>query len=56
MGLGKTLCFYVNQAGVFEKKELAGAGEMAQRVTAPTALPKVMSSNPSTHMVAHNHL
>ena len=32
-----------------------GAGEMAQRVRAPTALPKVMSSNPSTHVVAHNH-
>jgi hypothetical protein len=22
----------------------------------PTALPKVQSSNPSNHMVAHNHL
>ena len=31
------------------------AGEMAQWVRAPTALPKVMSSNPSNHMVAHNH-
>jgi hypothetical protein len=31
------------------------AGEMAQRVKAPTALLKVMSSNPSNHMVAHNH-
>jgi hypothetical protein len=31
------------------------AGEMAQRLRAPTALPKVRSSNPSNHMVAHNH-
>jgi hypothetical protein len=32
------------------------AGELAQWVKAPTALPKVLSSNPSNHMVAHNHL
>jgi hypothetical protein len=31
------------------------AGEMAQRVRALTTLPEVMSSNPSNHMVAHNH-
>jgi hypothetical protein len=31
------------------------AGEMAQWLRAPTALPKVSSSNPSNHMVAHNH-
>ena len=37
------------------KSRLSRAGEMAQRVKAPTALPKVMSSNPSNHMVAHNH-
>jgi hypothetical protein len=37
-------------------KELGtGAGEMAQRLRALTALPKVLSSNPSNHMVAHNH-
>jgi hypothetical protein len=30
------------------KKSGARAGEMAQRVRALTALPKVMSSNPST--------
>jgi hypothetical protein len=28
---------------------------MAQWVRALTALPKVLSSNPSNHMVAHNH-
>ena len=31
------------------------AAEMAQRVRALTALLKVLSSNPSNHMVAHNH-
>jgi hypothetical protein len=36
-------------------KSPQGASEMAQRVRAPTALPKVMSSNPTNHMVAHNH-
>jgi hypothetical protein len=29
---------------------------MAQWLRAPTALSKVLSSNPSNHMVAHNHL
>jgi hypothetical protein len=32
-----------------------GAGEMAQRVRALIALLKVLSSNPSNHMVAQNH-
>jgi len=32
------------------------AGEMAQRLRALTALPEVLSSNPSNHMVAHDHL
>jgi hypothetical protein len=32
------------------------AREMVQRLRALTALPKVLSSNPSNHMVAHNHL
>jgi hypothetical protein len=32
------------------------AGAMAQLLRAPTTLPKVLSSNPSNHMVAHNHL
>jgi hypothetical protein len=32
------------------------AGEMAQGVRAMTALPEVLSSNLSNHMVAHNHL
>jgi hypothetical protein len=29
---------------------------MAQRLRAPTALPEVLSSIPSNHMVAQNHL
>jgi hypothetical protein len=32
-----------------------GAGEMAQLLRSLTALQKVLSSNPSNHMVAHNH-
>jgi hypothetical protein len=35
---------------------MRGAGEMAQQLRAPTALPKVLSSIPSNHMVAHDHL
>jgi hypothetical protein len=34
----------------------ARAGEMAQWLRALTALLEVMSSIPSKHMVAHNHL
>jgi hypothetical protein len=37
------------------KKWVSGAGEMAQWLRALTALRKVLSSNPSNHMVAHNH-
>jgi hypothetical protein len=32
------------------------AGEMAQQLRALTALPEVLSSIPSNHMVAHNYL
>ena len=38
------------------KKSDGGAGEMAQRLRALTVLPKVLSSIPSNHMVAHSHL
>jgi hypothetical protein len=39
---------------IFKKKK---AGEkMTQQLRALTALPEVLSSNPSNHMVAHNHL
>jgi hypothetical protein len=33
-----------------------GTGEMAQQARALTALLKILSSIPSNHMVAHNHL
>jgi L-2-hydroxyglutarate oxidase LhgO len=36
--------------------KILGAGGMAQRLRALTALPEVLSSIPSNHMVAHNHL
>jgi hypothetical protein len=38
------------------KKRGGGAGKMAQWLRALTALAKVLSSNPSNHMAAHNHL
>jgi hypothetical protein len=37
-------------------KSKTRVGEMAQWLKAPIVLPKVLSSNPSNHMVAHNHL
>ncbi|ERE78386.1 Lipogenin [Cricetulus griseus] len=40
----------------WRKTDGSGAGEMAQRLRALTALPEVLSSIPSNHMVAHNHL
>jgi hypothetical protein len=43
-----------NQGGPDNKEEHRWAG-MAQQVRALTALPKALSSNPSNHMVAHNH-
>ncbi|KAM7321375.1 hypothetical protein ACRRTK_019467 [Alexandromys fortis] len=39
-----------------EKVDDFRAGEMAQRLRALPALPKVLSSIPSNHMVAHNHV
>jgi hypothetical protein len=38
------------------RKEKYRAGEMAQQLRALTALPGFLSSIPSNHMVAHNHL
>ena len=38
-----------------ELKTKLWAGEMAQQVRALTALPKMLGSNPSSHMVAHTH-
>jgi hypothetical protein len=39
-----------------QKQTFIEAGEMAQQSTALTALPEVLSSIPSNHMVAHSHL
>jgi hypothetical protein len=38
------------------KNIVRGAGEMAQRLRALTALQEVLSSIPNNHMMAHNHL
>jgi hypothetical protein len=38
------------------KNAQSGAEEMAQWLRALTAFSKVLSSIPSNHMVAHNHL
>ena len=38
------------------KEMLNGTGEMAQWLRALPALPKVLSSIPNNHMVAHNYL
>jgi hypothetical protein len=38
------------------KDKILGAGEMAQGLRARIVLAKVLSSIPSNHMVAHNHL
>jgi hypothetical protein len=42
--------------GAQQVKASPGTGEMAQRLRALTALPKVLSSIPSNNTVAHNHL
>jgi hypothetical protein len=46
-------CTYTHRH-IIEKR--SRAGEMAQWLRAPTALLKVLRSDPSNHMVAHNHL
>ena len=40
----------------FRKNEILGTGEMAQKLRALAALPEVLSSIFSNHMVAHNYL
>jgi hypothetical protein len=54
----KTRHSYIDtkQKECIHKKMAGWAGEMAQWLRAPTALLMVPSSNPSNHMVAHNHL
>jgi len=38
------------------RKKTTGAGDMVQWLRALAALPEVLSSIPSNHMVAHSHL
>jgi hypothetical protein len=38
------------------RKPIFWTGEVAQRLRALTVLPEVLSSVPSNHMGAHNHL
>jgi hypothetical protein len=45
-----------NYKNIHVKSIFLGAGEMAHQVRALTALSEVLISNPSNHMVAHNHL
>ena len=58
----KTTCYCIKVIKIVflttcnSKNRRNGAGEMTQRLRALTALPEVLSSNPSHHMVAHNHL
>jgi predicted nucleic acid-binding Zn-ribbon protein len=43
-------------SGAEDNIENIGGGGTAQQVRALTTLLKVLSSNPSSHMVAHSHL
>jgi hypothetical protein len=43
-------------AGGRVKRRWEQGGEMAQQLRTLTAFPDVLSSIPSDHMVAHNHL
>jgi hypothetical protein len=38
-----------------DERGIRRADEMTRQLRALTALPKVLSSNPSNYMVAHNH-
>jgi hypothetical protein len=46
----------INCQRMYQELRSYRAGEMAQRLRALSALPEVLSSIPSNHMVAHNHL
>jgi hypothetical protein len=50
------MCEFNSVNSTASLKDKPGAGEMAQQIKALTALPKVLSSNPSNHMVVHNHM
>jgi hypothetical protein len=44
-----------NKKYLSNRKENTRAGEIAQPLKTLTDLPKVLNSNPSNHMVAHNY-
>ena len=46
----------VRMEKIMIKAKQTRGGEMAHQVRALTALPEVLSSDPSNHMKAHNHL
>jgi hypothetical protein len=49
------ILIYIYMKSINLKKVDLWAGEMAQWLRTPTAFLKVLSSNPSNHMLAHNH-
>jgi hypothetical protein len=53
---GSTRPYLKSESQTENRKERTRAREVAQRLRALTALPEVLSSIPSNHMVAHNHL
>jgi hypothetical protein len=58
MDLNKEWAFWsseLNREIVQFEKTLSGLVRWLSGLEHPTALPKVQSSNPSNHMVAHNH-
>jgi hypothetical protein len=48
--------YVLNNEDIKREKKIEVAGKIAQQLGALTALLKVLSSNPSNQMVAHNHL
>ena len=58
MSLDQLICYkyHLNKGKKSFKNIQNRAGEMAQRLRALTALPEVLSSIPSNHMVAYSHL
>jgi len=52
----KSRFFDMREKNLRIKTNITRAGEMAQRLRALIALPEVLSSIPSNHMVAHKHL
>jgi hypothetical protein len=53
--MGKNVCGARKLNPKLSQNFILGAGEVAQGLRALTALLKVLSSDPSNHMVAHNH-